>query len=450
MRSFLIIAIVLTALFACNNLEDANPAERDTFIRFFEGPYDLSASSLEIIPGGYVVLGNETIVLTDTAYTQTVLIETNEQGSRKGDIHTFGGGTGKSFKPLINNGAVSGYIVVGDRIDIDPQAEQAANVSIASMRILVVNNDFSVQKNVYIADKAPLTPANGGHPVKTDFFGGAVNLTSNGGAIVLGTFKEGLINQQAAPEKQLLFALNSTQDSLWFKTYDLLTNTYANARSVHYSNGKIIWATAIADVQGDFTSSYLAIPKVSEESVFENFNPFGQSTTQLFLPLDIQPARSAAFGFGVVGTYSQATDGSKSNMFFLRVDAEGNVIPGSDRYFDGIDSFAIGASDIDKDNSSIVDNGEAITSTKDGGFVLAGTMTTNPTKGNGGKDIFLVKVTGQGTMLWAKTLGGSGDEVVSAIRETADGGLILCGTNKLGDYSTIFLIKTDKNGALKN
>lgn len=62
----------------------------------------------------------------------------------------------------------------------------------------------------------------------------------------------------------------------------------------------------------------------------------------------------------------------------------------------------------------------------------------------------LVKVDSQGNMMWAKTLGGSGDETVSAVRETSDGGLLICGTNRLGNYSTIFLIKTDKNGGLKN
>ncbi|HEU5291040.1 MAG TPA: hypothetical protein VFU05_10380, partial [Cyclobacteriaceae bacterium] len=405
MRSILLLFALALTVAACNNLEDADPAERNTFVKFFEGLYDLSASSIEVIPGGYIILGNEAVVLSDTTYVRTVLIETDENGNRVGDIHSFGGGTGKSFKPIVNSGTVTGYIVVGDSIYIDPQAEQAANVAIASMRILVVNNTFdpSSVKNVYITDKTPLSPS---HPVKIDFYGGAVNLSSNGSVIVLGTFKEGLINQQAAPEKQLLFALNNNQDSTWFKTYDLLTNTYANARSVHYSNGKIIWATAIADVQGDFTSSYIAIPKVSEESVFENFDPFGQNTTQLFLPQDIQPARSAAFGYGVVGTYSQATDGSESNLFFLRVDTQGNIIPGSDRYFDGIESFGLGVTDVPKDESSIVDTGETLTSTSDGGFVLAGTMTTNPAKGNGGKDILLVKVTGQGDMIWAKTLGG--------------------------------------------
>lgn len=447
MRYLLLFAVIITALGACNNLEDASPAKRNTFIKFFEGPYDLSASSLELIPGGCIILGNETIDLSDTTFSQTVLIEIDEQGNRIGDVHPYGGGTGKSFKPLINNGIVNGYIVVGDSIYIDPQAQQAANVSIASMRILVVNNTYDVLGNVYITDRTPLSPS---HPVKIDFFGGAINLTPSGGVIVLGTFKEGLVNQQAAPEKQLLFALDNNLDSAWFQTYDLLTNTYANAKSIHYLNGKILWATAIADVQGDFTSSYLAIPKVSEQSVFENFNPFGQNSIQLFLPRDIQPAKVSTFGYGVVGTYSLETDGSKSNMFFLRVDTEGNVVSGSDRYFDGIDSFKPDSMDIYKNNSSIIDNGEAITSTNDGGFLLAGSMTTNPTKGNGGKDILLIKVNSQGTMIWARTMGGSGDETVSAIRETSDGGFLLCGTNNLGDYSTIFLMKIDKNGELKN
>ena len=82
-------------------------------------------------------------------------------------------------------------------------------------------------------------------------------------------------------------------------------------------NGNIIWASAIADVQGDFISSYLAIPFVKEQSVPINFSQFKETTSQRFLPKDIQPASSPEFGYGVVGTYSEAIDGSKSNLFFL-------------------------------------------------------------------------------------------------------------------------------------
>lgn len=122
---------------------------------------------------------------------------------------------------------------------------------------------------------------------------------------------------------------------------------------------------------------------MKEQSVPVNFSQTGETSTQLFLPADIQPASSPAFGYGVVGTYSQITDGSKGNIFFLRVDANGTIIPGSDRYFDGIGSF--NATPQNKDNSEIVDEGKAIAATSDGGFVLVGTMTTTPQKVMGAK-----------------------------------------------------------------
>lgn len=447
MRYILIFAVITALYTSCTNLDDASPAGRSTFVKALEGPYDLVATSLEQTPEGFVILANEKVILTDTSYDQTVLIEITDDGLLVGDFHAFPGGTGKSFKPLIEDGGVSGYIVVGDSIYIDPQAEQAANVSIASMRILVINNDFTRSKTLYVADKQPISPA---HPVKVDFFGGAVNTSASGEIILLGTYKDGQINQGAAPEKQLLFSLNETRDSAWFKQYDLLSNTFANAKSVHFSNGNIVWATAVADVQGDFISSYLAIPYVKESSVFDNANPYGQNSVQLFLPRDIQKTKTEGLGFGVVGTYSETTDGSKSNMFFVRVDLQGFVIPESLRYFDAIESFKKDSADVAKNISSINDEGESLAATRDGGFILAGSFTTTPEKGKGGKDILLVKIDGFGNMLWAKTFGGSGDEVVSAVRETRDGGLIVCGTNTLGNYSSIFLIKTDKNGDLKN
>jgi hypothetical protein len=443
----IIIFIAFIAVVSCNNITDADPSPRKTFVKFYEGPFPITATSVAEIPTGYVILGNALVTEIDTTFFESVLIETDKDGNQVGDFHPLEGGTGKSFQPIIDNGTVSGYIVVGDNIFTDPQAPQAANVIVSSLRVVAVGNDFEPIRNRYISDNRILGP----NQVKADFFGGAINLTDNG-VIILGTYKEGVANQQAAPEKQLLFALDNDLDldSAWFKTYDLLGNTYLNSKSVHYTNGKIIWASAIADIQGDFTFSYVTVPFVEEQSVFENFSQIGQTTLQLFIPSDIQPASSPAFGYGVVGTYSEQTDGLKGNMFFLRVDANGNIIPGSDRYFDAIESFGVDITDVDKNTSSIVDNGEAITSTSDGGFVLAGTLTTNPVKGKGGKDLFLVKVNAFGDVVWMKTMGGTGDEVPISIRETGSGDLLVCGTNTIGDYASVFLMKMDKNGELKN
>lgn len=445
MRSSILFVVMLIASFSCNNLEDASPSSRKTFVRFFEGPYNMSASSIEIVPDGYVILGNSTVELTDTTYVETMLLQVDENGNRIGDIHTFSGGTGKAFK-YIDNGTFEGYVIVGDSIYTDLTAEQAANVTISSMRILHVSTDFDVNRKIYIADRKPISEAN---PIKTDFFGNSVNFTDDG-LVFLGSFKEGVINQQAAPEKHLLFAVDSNLDSAWYETYELLGNTFANSKSVHYTNGTIIWATAVAEVQGDFTTSYVAVPFVEEASGYLNSSSIGLGSSQSFLAKDIQRTRNPLLGYGVIGTYSQTTDGSKGNMFFMRVSPNGDIVPGSDRYFDAIESFKTDSLDVHKNVSSIIDEGEAITSTLDGGFVLAGSFTTSPLKGNGGKDILLIKVSSTGTMIWAKTYGGSGDETVSAIRETSDGDILICGTNNLGDYSSIFLMKLDKNGELKN
>lgn len=444
-KSLLVILTVSCITITCKNIDTADPSPRSTFIKFFEGPRSTQATAVERIPGGYVILANTIGSSSDASNVQTALIETDENGNRIGDFHLFNNITSKSFKAVVSNGAVSGYIIVGDSIYTDPLAEQAANVLIYSMSVLVLNSSFQEVKRVYISDRKPLS---GTHPVKDDFFGGSVSLTGTGSAIVLGTFRAGIVNQQSAPAEQLLFGLDAGLDSSWVKYYPLLSNTYANAKSIHYSNGNIIWASAIADVQGDFTSSYVTIPFVKEQSVPVNFSTLYETSTQLFLPKDIQPASSPAFGYGVVGTYSEAPDGSEGNMFFLRVGTDGSIIPGSDRYFDGITSFTSSA--VDKNTSEIIDGGEAITSTSDGGFALAGTITTIPEKGNGGKDILLVKVNAVGDLVWIKTIGGTGDEVPTAITEASNGDLIVCGTNTLSGYASVFLMRTDKDGELKN
>lgn len=444
-KSFLVILAASCIVFTCKNIDTADPSPRSTFIKFYEGPQTMEAAAVERIPGGFAILANTITSSNEESIVQTVLIETDESGNRIGDFHLFSNITGKSFKSVVTNGAISGYIIVGDSIYIDPTAEQAANVLISSMSVLVLNSSFQEEKRIYISDQKPLS---GNHPVKDDFYGGSVNLTGTGSAIVLGTFREGIVNQQSAPAEQLLFGLNASLDSSWVKYYPLLSNTYANAKSIHYSNGNIIWASAIADVQGDFTSSYITVPYVKEQSVPVNFSTLGETSTQLFLPSDMQPASSPAFGYGVVGTYSESPDGSKGNMFFLRVGTDGTIIPGSDRYFDGISSFA--SATVDKNTSEIVDAGEAIASTSDGGFVLAGTLTTIPEKGNGGKDLLLVKVNAAGDLVWIKTIGGTGDEVPAAITETSNGDLLICGTNSLSGYASVFLMRMDKNGELKN
>jgi len=64
---------------------------------------------------------------------------------------------------------------------------------------------------------------------------------------------------------------------------------------------------------------------------------------------------------------------------------------------------------------------------------------------NGQNDFWLVKIEPTGNIIWEKTYGTSGDEVLSDMQVTSDGGFIMIGTKNGKD---IYIVKTDANGNL--
>lgn len=441
MRKVLLLLFIVSIVSGCSNLEDADPSERKTFIKFFNGAYTLSATSVESIPSGYLILGNMRINNTEVV---TVIIETDKNGVQIGEAHTISGGTGKSIKPFYNvGGTVQGYVVVGDSIHIDPLAQDGANNEIASLRVVKITPDFDPDnmKKYYKTDQEPLTPT---YKIKKDFFGQAVATTENGKIFVLGVTKDPVDAQLTAPQKSILMQLDEDIEPVWSLEFDIYDRTYQNSKSLIYNNGKIIWSTAWAIDQGGFNSSYVGIPVMQEGSTFTNFSTIGQNTTQLFVPGDIASASNPVFGYALTGRYSGQTNGSKSNLFFLRATSSGDIIPGSVRYFDGRSGIT-DLTDANKNDSEVQDGGETITSTKDGGFIIAG--YTELSSGQG-KDIWLIKMDAVGNAEWQKTLGGSGDQVPCTIRELPSGEILVCGTNTVGGFSSIFLIKTNNKGEI--
>jgi hypothetical protein len=436
-------------LWTCQNLEDATPAKRATFFRLYEPPYDLTTTDFIATTTGYVVLGNMSVPPVEPAVDSivTVVFEVDKSGNRISDFKYYYGGTGKSIKQHPDGG----YIIVGDSIKRDLNPAFVANAIVSSARILVINDALDLQPDFIrvISDES-------GNDSKTDFSGISVTINDLDEVVVLGTYVD-FDDQTTTEEPERPFLINLTKNTLnelsinWIQQYPLVERDYKNARSIHTDGSKIIWASSISQENLQSTISYVSIPFVESNSQFLNASSIGENSEQLFIVNDIQPAKFNGFGYGIIGTYSEpaATDGSKSNIFFMRVDPNGTLIEGSDRYFDAILSANNTPLD-DNTLSEIVDEGLAIAATTDGGFVLACSYETIPVKGFGERDIFLIKVNAIGDMMWNKIIGGTGDEVVTAIKETDDGGLILLGTNTLGQASSAFLIKTDRNGELKN
>jgi hypothetical protein len=78
-----------------------------------------------------------------------------------------------------------------------------------------------------------------------------------------------------------------------------------------------------------------------------------------------------------------------------------------------------------------------------GDIIMAGGTTSF---GNGGNDVYLVKVNSSGTMLWSKTYGKSGDELAYGLAQVKDSGYILAGVTTSYLNNKGYVIRTDNIG----
>jgi hypothetical protein len=88
--------------------------------------------------------------------------------------------------------------------------------------------------------------------------------------------------------------------------------------------------------------------------------------------------------------------------------------------------------------------------TSDGGYIMCGASGATSPSGIGNNDLWIIKTNAQGTLVWDKTFGGSGNERCYAMSVTDDGGYVFCVCKDIGSDSgtkeDIWLIKTDNKG----
>jgi hypothetical protein len=85
---------------------------------------------------------------------------------------------------------------------------------------------------------------------------------------------------------------------------------------------------------------------------------------------------------------------------------------------------------------SINDEGYSIQPTSDGGYAMTGYSYSNDgdVSGNQGKeDAWVVKLSSTGAIQWQKCLGGSNDDAAVFIQSTSDGGYVMAGTSSSND-----------------
>ncbi len=107
-----------------------------------------------------------------------------------------------------------------------------------------------------------------------------------------------------------------------------------------------------------------------------------------------------------------------------------------------------------------IDEARAITKSGDGNYIIAGDTrsdNTDVSSNNGAADLWLIKISPAGELLWEKTIGGTGFDVARSISRTQDNGFLLAGSSRSddGDVTTnqgqndAWALKVNSSGALQ-
>jgi hypothetical protein len=84
-----------------------------------------------------------------------------------------------------------------------------------------------------------------------------------------------------------------------------------------------------------------------------------------------------------------------------------------------------------------IDEARAIVKSNDGNYIIAGdTRSSNNDISNniGAADLWLIKISPNGDLIWEKTIGGTNFDVARAMVKTQDNGLLLAGSSRSADF----------------
>ena len=108
---------------------------------------------------------------------------------------------------------------------------------------------------------------------------------------------------------------------------------------------------------------------------------------------------------------------------------------------------------------SEIDEARAITKSNDGNYIIVGDTRSNNldvSKNKGAADLWVIKITPTGNLIWEKTIGGSSFDVGRSISKTQDGGFLIAGSSRSTDNDVVknngqndaWVLKIDANANL--
>jgi hypothetical protein len=278
--------------------------------------------------------------------------------------------------------------------------------------------------------------------------------TSDGGFAVLGFSKSSDLNvsENAGSQDFWLVKLSNNGTLLWEKSFGFSGADYGTTLLETEEGGFLI--TGVLDVSasngqgnakfnkqkhagGDFW-----VLKLTAGGDLEWSKYYGGSFTDT--PFGV--VKTADNGFILVGS-SDSNDVDINNnkgsydFWVIKISSDGTLL--WEKSFGG----------------SEIDEARAICATHDGNFIVVGDTRSSDsdiTINNGGADVWALKISSEGNLIWEKTFGGTSFDVARSVSMTQDNGFVIAGSSRSSDngftnkgQNDALILKINSEGVLE-
>jgi hypothetical protein len=367
----------------------------------------------------------------------TITPETRNHGELA-FVKTFGGSKNEIAKSVVKT-ADGGYLIAG--------YTQSTDGDLAGK----INQDFDFLLLKFSSeDVLQWSKTFGG---SLDDQANDVIHTQDGGFAILG-FAESTdkdLTENAGSRDFWLVKLNNAGNLLWQKSFGFSGLDYGTSLIETNDNGFLISGVLDVTASGGLGNKSASNKhaggdiwalKINAEGTVVWQNYFGGSYTDT--PYGI--VKTSDNGF-ILACSSDSNDVDISDhkgaydFWLIKMSSEGTLL--WEKSFGG----------------SEIDEARAITPTSDGNFLIVGDTRSNDldvSVNKGAADLWMIKITPNGNLLWKKTLGGSSFDVARSVFETQDNGFLISGSSRSlnGDVSQnkgqndAWILKVDALGTI--
>lgn len=296
-----------------------------------------------------------------------------------------------------------GYIVAGETASFRPGYRE--------FWILKLNSDGTVAwQKTY-----------GGTDPREDAKAWSIQQTTDGGYVVAG-WRHNLASDSI---DYMVLKLDASGGVVWGKTYGGNRLNVARCVAETADGGYVVAGTT--RYYGAGNDDFLLLKLGTDGSVDWQKAYGGADREQ---PYSVQQTTDGGY---VVAGFTHPSELSQSDMWILRLSADGNVV--WQKTYDG----------------NRGDQAYSIRQTTDGGFIVAG-ITNSLYRNSPTDDIWVLKLYDDGTVEWEKSYGGDGGDMAWCVRQTGDGGYIVAGATATRCFSAgcsdFWLLKLGSDGTV--